>query len=467
MTACVVGGLFALLATLVVLGWKPLQSVDESVVAALNPTVSSTPWLAHALGLFTDLGGSLVTWALLLLALGWLLIRREPALAAYVGVAGLGALSLTTGVKAWVERGRPVVDTTVAAAPGLSFPSGHALSSTVTYGVLLLVFLPAVAARLRKPAIFAVAALVIAIGLTRIALGVHYPSDVLGGWLLGVLWLLVSAMAFRRWHEKAGLGRPPLTEGLEPEEHDRLVPAPAHDAPLPAGWHSVSRLMVAAVLIWGALAGAGLLITEQIATVRQWDTAVAKWFASIRSESITPVMLNASRFGDTITIVAVVAIAVVAALALTRRWRPALFLVVAVVGESLLFLASSSVVGRSRPSVEHLTPGLPPTSSFPSGHVAATTAAYGAIALLIVFLLHRWWRFLAVAVAALIVLSVVVSRLYIGVHYLTDTLASVIYACTWLAVCWWIFLPAAGTNDDQSGHISSRAEPGSRSVMAR
>ena len=120
-------------------------------------------------------------------------------------VTGLGALALDPSLKALVGRLRPVVDVPVAAGGGNSFPSGHALGSIVAYGALLLVFLPAIRPRWRRPAIGLVAVLVFAIGLTRIALGVHFVSDVLGGWLLGLAWLVVTGYAFRLWRrERAG-----------------------------------------------------------------------------------------------------------------------------------------------------------------------------------------------------------------------------------------------------------------------
>lgn len=446
----VVGVLFAVVLTLVVLGWAPLQEFDNAVVDALNSVVTAVPGLPEALTAITHLGGSVTAWLVMAVAVVWLLVRREFVLAAYAAATGLGAVALTTGVKALVGRARPMVDSPVSGESGLSFPSGHTLGSTVTYGVLLLVFLPAVPSRFRKPVVAAVVALVLAVGITRVGLGVHYPSDVIGGWLLGVLWLLVTAIAFRRWHETAGLGRPPLLEGLEPEERRDLFPAPEHDPPLPAGWHSATNLGVAAVLIWGAMVGIGLLITEQLALVRQWDTSVAEWLASQRTEYLTDIFFALSRIGDTSSIIAVAVVAVPLAAAVTRRWRPPLLLIVALAGEALLFLAGSSVVGRHRPNVEHLTPGLPPTSSFPSGHVAATTALYGGIVLLVWAWSQGWLRYGVLVLASVMVLSVAVARLYIGVHYLSDVVASVLYTSAWLAACWWILKPGRPVPQDDT-----------------
>ncbi len=134
-----------------------------------------------------------------------------------------------------------------------------------------------------------------------------------------------------------------------------------------------------------------------------------------------------------------IALAVTAplALAVTRQWRPPLFLVVVTVGETALFLAVATIVGRS-------TAGGAPrqrpaaTSSFPSGHVAATVATYGAIALLTVAWSRSSLRHAVVVWAGLASLAVALSRLYRGVHHPTDVLVSVLYAVVWIAVCWWV-----------------------------
>ncbi|ULE33508.1 phosphatase PAP2 family protein [Mycobacterium sp. IDR2000157661] len=446
------GALFLLLLVLVATGWRPLKSADQAILDALNTAVSGSPLVQGALTVVTSFGGSIVAWIALAAAVVWLLIRREGALAVYVTLTGLGATALTSGIKALVDRPRPTVEAPVAAAPGLSFPSGHSLGSAVTYGVLVLVFLPIVAPRWRRSVITVAVAMVLAIGVSRMALGVHYPSDVLGGWLLGIWWITLTAIAFRRWHSAVGLGSPPLTEGLEPEEREHLQPAPEHDPPLPAGWYSVVNLLVAAVLIWGATVALGFLVTS-VAVLRSMDASVARWFADIRSEALTDVFFTISRIGDTSSVVAVLLVTAAILFALTDRRRPSLFLGVAVGGEVLLFLAIARVVGRTRPDVEHLSPGLPPTSSFPSGHVAATMSLYGAVAVLIVLWSRSSWRYLALGAALLLAVAVAVARMYIGVHYVTDGVASILFVTTWLAACWWTLRPGPDAQRDRHDEL--------------
>lgn len=440
------GTIFALIVALLAAQWAPLRTVDSAAVDALDVAVGEREWSVTILRLVTHLGGAEAAWLLISVTTVWLLIRRLPRLAAYAAVAGIGAAVLSTGTKALVDRARPTVDAPLATAPDASFPSGHALGSTVTYGVLLFIFLPAIPPRYRRAVALAVLTLVIVVGLSRVALGVHFPSDVIGGWTLGVLWLAVTAAAFRRWREEEGLGRPPWREGLEPEDRPQLTPAPAAGSPLANGVRSVAQILVGAVVIWGALVGLGILITDVFrSAVRPVDIGIVQWFASIRSDALSTILFGAGWLGGTAGILVLLVVAVPLALAATRRWAPPLFLLVAAAGETVLFLAAATVVERDRPPVEHLSAALPPTASFPSGHVAAATVAYGGIALLVQAWTRGWIAHLVLAVAVVVPVSVALSRLYRGVHHPTDVLASFLYAGAWLAVCWWALRPGRGS----------------------
>lgn len=423
---------FAVVLALVAGGWSPLHGLDEDIVAALNARVSDQPLVVTALTVLTWLGGAQAGTLLVVTLTAYLLVRRLPRLAVYVAVTGIGSAVLNTGVKALVDRTRPEVDVPVAVVGGLSFPSGHAMGSAITYGVLLLVFLPLLTPRRRRWATAAVVTLVVVIGLTRVALGVHYPSDVLGGWLLGVLWLAVTAAAFHPWRmaERSGVA---------------VAPSPVHDAAVPAGWRGAATLVAAAVVIWGAVVGLGILLTE-VVTIRELDVAVLRAVIDARSETLTQVVGLVDRLGDTPAVLAVLGAGLVVALATTRRWAPAVFLLLAVVGQTVIFLAVSNVVRRVRPeAVDRIPEDLPANSwSYPSGHATAALALYGGIALLVWAWSRHRARWLVVAVAALVVLGVFYSRLYEGVHYPSDVLASVLLAGAWLAVCWQVTRPSRG-----------------------
>jgi undecaprenyl-diphosphatase len=123
----------------------------------------------------------------------FLLVRRNwVVLSAWLGAfAGAGLLTLI--LKNLIQRPRPVGSSTFLYAMTFSFPSGHALGSLVGYGMLSYVvgstWVQSVRGRVRLG--IATAALVLAIGISRLYLGVHYFSDVVAGYAVGILWLSV------------------------------------------------------------------------------------------------------------------------------------------------------------------------------------------------------------------------------------------------------------------------------------
>lgn len=139
-------------------------------------------------------------------------------LAVFLVVTSLGGGIVDSLVKIAVNRNRPDLPDPIAHAAGKSFPSGHAMSSLIVYGAVLLVLLPLAAPRLRPAVVGGTAVLLLAIGISRLALGVHFLSDVLGGWVLGTAWLTGSTAVFETWRVERGRRRTdPLDEGVEPE----------------------------------------------------------------------------------------------------------------------------------------------------------------------------------------------------------------------------------------------------------
>jgi undecaprenyl-diphosphatase len=126
----------------------------------------------------------------------WRRGRHRHAVWAVVTVA-VGA-TLDTPLKELFARARPVFDVPVATAPGYSFPSGHALNSmVVAAGAVVLGWSATRSRPARRAALLAGATvLVLVTGFDRVGLGVHYPSDVVGGWLIGLATVLVTTAAF-------------------------------------------------------------------------------------------------------------------------------------------------------------------------------------------------------------------------------------------------------------------------------
>jgi len=438
---------FALLLVLVRLQWAPLESADHSAAAWLNSLVSGHPAVVSVIKAVTWLGSGGVLWTLIGLAVLVLAIRRRWRLAVYLLVTGAGALTLDPVLKALVGRLRPVVAHPVAYGNGDSFPSGHALGSIVCYGALFLVFLPAARGRWRHVFTAVIVTLIAAIGLSRLLLGVHYLSDVLGAWALGITWLGVTVLAFELSRQAAGAPvTDPVTEGLEPEARSDLQPAEPetsmpHDRAKKYG-RTAAAIVVTWVLIIGALTGIGklIMITHNGNGNLLGDHTITHWFAAQRTATLNHLSLIASNLGATQDILIVSVVTCLVFLAVTRRWRPVIFLAVVMLGELAAFLTVAAVVKRPRPDVPHLDSNLP-TSAFPSGHVAATTCLYVAIAILVIGHARGWWRYLFLIPAVVMPVLIAVARMYRGEHHPTDVLGSLLFAALWLTAATLLIKP--------------------------
>jgi undecaprenyl-diphosphatase len=438
---------FAVLLVLVRLQWVPLESVDQGLAAALNRAVAPHHALVAAMNVISLIGsGAVITW-LVVIGTVLLLVRRQYRLAVYLPVTAIGSLILDPTLKAAVGRLRPVVAHPVATGGGFSFPSGHSLGSLVGYGVLLLVFAPALPRRYRRPAIVAGAVLVVAVGFSRLALGVHFLSDVLGAWALGLAWLAVTAYAFEVWRLRSGQ-RPtrPVREGLEPEAADDLrlterepVAAPTSE---PGRWRIAAGVVVAWVLVFGALYAMGTPLSgfhHGNGNVLG-DSTVPHWLAAHRTPWLTRIALLGGDAGNTHLILAAGLVGGAVALAAIRRWRPVVFLVVTMLGELTLFLAAQAATHRARPDVPKIDVHVP-TSSFPSGHVAATICLYAGFVVLAWPRTRAWWRWALLVLAVLMPVWVGLSRMYQGEHHPTDLLGSLLLAAIWLPALVYLIRP--------------------------
>lgn len=387
-----------------------------------------------------------IGWIILPLAVIWLLIRGLSQLAAYVGVVALGLAAivwigtLLTPVARSASRVVPVEAESPFSAGGIQV--------AVICGALLLVFLPVIPARARNWVIVGSAAFVLAFETVRILAGPHAPWPYAGGWVLGLGWLLASALSFRTWLQPDGPRRP-LRNGLPSSgtanRERALIPVQVREPSLPGGINSAFKLLGIWLLIGMFVTAIGLLIVDALAPVREFDSWAVNWMVENRTRTLNFMAMVAGAFGTTAGIVAALLAGGSLAIAVTGRKAPGAFFLVLVVGETALYLLSGLIVGRDRPAVDHLTEGLPPTSSFPSGHVAASVVMYGGLALLLLAWVRSWIRYVGVVLAPLIVLGVTLSRVYWGVHFPTDVLAGVVFASAWLAVCWRYFRPDRGS----------------------
>jgi undecaprenyl-diphosphatase len=133
-------------------------------------------------------------------AVGWLAVRRQRAHAVLVTMTTFGAAVLVPLLKHVFTRERPPIADRLTVETSWSYPSGHSLGSTAVLGVLAVVVASRLARRMfRVLTCVAAALLVVTIGVSRVYLGVHWPSDVLAGWLAGGLWLAFCLVLTSRW----------------------------------------------------------------------------------------------------------------------------------------------------------------------------------------------------------------------------------------------------------------------------
>jgi len=214
---------FALVLLMVEDRWAPLLRADAGARDSLHRFAVTHKGFVGAMQLVSDSGSGLAWQVGLGAVVVWLLWRRLPRLALFVVITAAGSSLLNTVVKTAVHRLRPVLTNPVAHEGGLSFPSGHAQAAIVGYSVLLLVFLPVMHGVWRRAGVALAVFMVLAIGFSRIALGVHYLSDVLGGFVLGGAWVAAMTAAFNAMRVDRGHRPVVLSEGLEPDQSPKLA----------------------------------------------------------------------------------------------------------------------------------------------------------------------------------------------------------------------------------------------------
>ncbi len=216
----------------------------------------------------------------------------------------------------------------------------------------------------------------------------------------------------------------------------RGIPAPVR--------YAAARLVPAAIALYAVLAATGLVLTRlpQAGGTIASDRRVSSWFAGHRTPTLNTLTQIGSMLSDTWTAVGATALIVVLLRITLHRWREALTILTSILGELWIFLGVTSTVHRDRPAVPHLD-HAPPTSSFPSGHTGAAMALYVGLAVVLVVLVRRGdiaatAGRVAVAVGSVLLCAIPfvvgLSRLYRGMHYLSDVLAGAVAGGLWMVV---------------------------------
>lgn len=188
--------------------------IEEQIMLAFRegdpPHPIGPHWLASTARDVTALGSVVVLTTAVILVAGFLALSRRFAASLFVIAASIGGLVLNNVLKAFFGRERPDQTLHLVEIDSLSFPSGHAMLSATIY-LTLAVLLTRLATRRREKTYLLGAALLLsfAVGLSRVYLGVHYPTDVIAGWAAGVAWAQIC------WFAAHMVGRRRLTRSVD------------------------------------------------------------------------------------------------------------------------------------------------------------------------------------------------------------------------------------------------------------
>ena len=208
------------------IGFTRIHALDERILLAMrepgDPAVPiGPPWLLTAAREFTALGSGTVLLTLIVAVGGYLWLEQRYGILTLVFVSTFGGMAISSYLKIFFGRPRPSVVPHLAPVTSPSFPSGHSLVSAVVY-MTLGVLLTRVTTDRRAKRYFVVlaATITVLIGVSRMYVGVHYPTDVLAGWAIGLIWALACGTIARELQRRRVI-RPepvPLIPAEQPKE---------------------------------------------------------------------------------------------------------------------------------------------------------------------------------------------------------------------------------------------------------
>ena len=185
------------------------RAVDEAILLALrDPADPSNPigprWVEIMFRDVTSLGSPSVLALVTIAAIGYLWLENERGTALFLLVAIAGGAAVEILLKLGFARPRPELVSHLVDVNSFSFPSGHATMATITYLTLGVLLASAQERRRMKLYLLAIATfLAVLVGISRIYLGVHYPTDVLAGWCIGAAWAALCWIIFH-WFQGRG-----------------------------------------------------------------------------------------------------------------------------------------------------------------------------------------------------------------------------------------------------------------------
>jgi len=183
-----------------------LGNMDQSIVGTIHGHAS--PLTTQMMLALTFIGSIRIVVPVVAVVALWRWLKHCPKEAFLILVAVGGSAALNIGLKLYFHRQRPDVPWALSQEHGFSFPSGHSAAAITLYGILAYLAMQQFRSGVARAAIvMAAAVLILGIGVSRVYLGVHYPSDVASGYLAGLIWLSAivgSDLVLRRPKSNSG-----------------------------------------------------------------------------------------------------------------------------------------------------------------------------------------------------------------------------------------------------------------------
>lgn len=193
-------GAFLLLAANIETLW--LAKIDNQLLLQFENIRND--FLTEAFQFISDVGSIKGLLFISGLATVYLLYRKRIADVLFLMIVFWGSRGINSIIKNWVERDRPEINPLFNAA-GFSFPSGHAMNSAAVLGFFcFLLCFHLKSERFRKGSVIVTVLLVVFIGASRIYLGVHYMTDIIGGYLAGIIWMLIAVSLYNYLESEKG-----------------------------------------------------------------------------------------------------------------------------------------------------------------------------------------------------------------------------------------------------------------------
>jgi undecaprenyl-diphosphatase len=185
------------------------QAFDTRILQALRDPADPAkpigpPWLEGSMIDLTAIGGPTVLGLTVVIVAGFLVLQTRYRTALVVAITSFSAELLSNVMKHAFNRPRPSVVPHLREVFSSSFPSGHAMESAIVYLTLGAILMRAAESRITKIYIFTTAVLLTSlVGISRVYLGVHYPTDVIGGWIIGFIWASICWLVAQRFESTA------------------------------------------------------------------------------------------------------------------------------------------------------------------------------------------------------------------------------------------------------------------------